>query len=95
METEAASSRDVNNPASCPLQGVQLLEHQIYDMDAAFVPSEIAVRHVVSHKFTVELGPSILNLGKAIRNTIVAVVLIKCSFDLVQSVLNRRGSRSN
>ena len=95
METEASSLRRQCSIGKLSVAGAQLLEHQIYDMDAAFVPSEIAVRHVVSHKFTVELGPSILNLGKAIRNTIVAVVLIKCSFDLVQSVLNRRGSRPN
>ncbi|CCD54657.1 hypothetical protein BofuT4_P127050.1 [Botrytis cinerea T4] len=28
-------------------------------MDPAFVPSEIAVRHIVHHKFTIEIGPSV------------------------------------
>jgi hypothetical protein len=47
------------------------------------------VRHFVNHKFTLEFGPSILGLGRGIRNTIIAVVLIKCSFDLTQAVLKR------
>jgi hypothetical protein len=63
-------------------------------MDSAFVPSEIAVRHFVDHKLTVELGPSITSLGKGIRNTIITIVVIKCSFELLQAVLNRRGTLS-
>ena len=58
-------------------------------MDAGFVPTEITVRHFVNHKFTVEFGPSIFNLVKGIRTTIIAIVLIKCSFDLMQAVLKR------
>ena len=66
-------------------------------MDPAFVPSEIAVRHFVSHKFTFELGPSVINLGKPIRNLLIALVTIKVAGELAQSVLylfsQRRGTR--
>lgn len=58
-------------------------------MDGSFVPAEITVRHFVNHKFTLEFGPSIVSIGKGIRNTIVTIVLIKCSFDLTQAVLKR------
>jgi hypothetical protein len=45
-------------------------------MDAAFVPSEITIRHIVSHKLTLELGPSITQLGKPIRNVLFAVAAV-------------------
>jgi hypothetical protein len=34
------------------------------EMDSSLLPTELAVRHFVNHKFTLELGPSITNLGK-------------------------------
>jgi hypothetical protein len=62
-------------------------------MDAAFVPSELVVKHYVSHKFTLELGESITSLGKPIRNLVIAVAVIYCVRDLVsasvQAVLKR------
>lgn len=58
-------------------------------MDAAFVPTEIAVRHFVQHKFIIELGPTVTALGKPIRNALLAALLIKCSFDLVQAAIGR------
>lgn len=58
-------------------------------MDSNFVPAEFTVRHFVNHKFTLELGPSIISLGKGVRNTVITLVLIKFSFDLAQAVLNR------
>jgi hypothetical protein len=50
------------------------------EMDPGFLPAEYTVRHFVNHKFTLELGPSINCLGKASRNTLIAIVVIKCSF---------------
>lgn len=63
-------------------------------MDGSFVPAEITVRHFVNHKFTLEFGPSTVNLGKGIRNTIITIILIKCSFDLTQAVLKRLSTRN-
>jgi hypothetical protein len=64
-------------------------------MDSSFLPSELIVRHFVHHKFTLELGPSVSYLGKGIRNTIIAIVVLKLSFDLVQAVLSMRpGTRT-
>ncbi|KAA8564109.1 hypothetical protein EYC84_012091 [Monilinia fructicola] len=50
------------------------------NMDPAFVPSEIAIRHIITHKLTLtlELGPSIQSLGKPIRNLIITLVGIYC-----------------
>jgi hypothetical protein len=59
-------------------------------MDSSFLPAEVTVRHFVHHKFTLELGPSILNLAKGIRNTIIAIVAVKLSFDLLQAVISMR-----
>jgi hypothetical protein len=62
-------------------------------MDSSFLTTELTVRHFVNHKFTLELGPSITSLGKAVRNTLIAIVVIKCSFDLAQAVLNRMNTK--
>ena len=62
-------------------------------MDAAFVPSEVVVKHFVSHKFTLELGPSIASLGKPIRDLILGVVAIYCVTSAVQAVLSHLHSR--
>ncbi len=59
------------------------------EMDSGLLPAELTVRHFVNHKFTIEFGPSITSLGKAVRNTLITIVVIKCSFDLAQAVLNR------
>jgi hypothetical protein len=56
-------------------------------MDSGFVPSEIAVRHFVSHSFTLELGPSITNLGKPIRNALFGAIVIYCVGDIVRATL--------
>jgi hypothetical protein len=66
-------------------------------MDAAFAPSELVVKHYVHHKFTLELGPSIISLGKPIRNVLIAAVVIYCVRDIVcsslQAVLKRNPNR--
>lgn len=58
-------------------------------MDPAFVPSEIAIRHIITHKLTLtlELGPSIQSLGKPIRNLIITLVGIYCVTNIVQTTL--------
>ncbi len=62
-------------------------------MDAAFVPSEVVIRHFVSHKFTIEFGPSVLSLGKPIRHFILWALVIYSVGDIarrsLQAVLNR------
>lgn len=63
-------------------------------MDSSLLPAELTVRHFVNHKFTLELGPSIISLGKAVRNTLITIVVIKCSFDLAQAVLNRLNTKT-
>jgi hypothetical protein len=45
-------------------------------MDAAFVPSKIVVHHLVTHKFTLEFGPTVTNLGKPIRNLLIGAAAI-------------------
>ena len=66
-------------------------------MDAAFVGSEIVVNHFVHHKFTFELGPSIIALGKPIRNVLISAAIIYCLKDLVrgtlQAVLKHRDTK--
>jgi len=42
-------------------------------MDSSFLPAELTVQHFVKHKFTLELGPSIISLGKAVRNSLIAI----------------------
>jgi hypothetical protein len=56
-------------------------------MDSGFVPSEIVVRHFVSHKFTLELGPSITSLGKPIRTALFVAIVIFCAGDIVRATL--------
>lgn len=56
-------------------------------MDSGFLPSEVVVKHFVSHKFTLELGPSITNLGKPIRNVLLVAVLVYCARDIVRETL--------
>lgn len=62
-------------------------------MDAAFLPSEIVVKHYVSHKFTLEIGESITNLGRPFRLFLLTGLAIYCVSDLVsasvQGVLRR------
>jgi hypothetical protein len=68
-------------------------------MDAAFIPSEIVVKHFVQHKFTLEFGPSITNLGKGVRNVILAGIVIYAIGDIVrgslQAVLKRKSKGEN
>jgi hypothetical protein len=63
-------------------------------MDSAFMPTQVAIKHFVDHRFTFDFGPSITSLGKPIRNFIFGVVAIYCATDIVklvvQSVLKRR-----
>jgi hypothetical protein len=54
-------------------------------MDAAFMPTELAVAH--THKITLELGPSITALGKPIRNLLIGAAVIYCMTGLVRSTL--------
>ncbi|KAH6712588.1 hypothetical protein BKA61DRAFT_87310 [Leptodontidium sp. MPI-SDFR-AT-0119] len=56
-------------------------------MDAAFIPSEVVVKHFVSHTFTLELGPSITSLGRPIRNVILSAVVIYCIGDILRGSL--------
>ena len=69
------------------------MKEAINTMDAAFIPSEVVIKHYVSHKFTLELGDSITRLGKPIRNIIIAVAALYCVRDIVrvslQAVLKR------
>jgi hypothetical protein len=58
-------------------------------MDSGFVPSEIVVKHFVSHKFTLDLGPSVIALGKPIRNLLIGAAVIYCVTDLLQAVLRK------
>jgi hypothetical protein len=64
-------------------------------MDPAFIPSEIVVKHFVSHKFTLEIGPSVTALGKPLAKLILSAVVIYCVSDIVrasvQAVLKSRG----
>ncbi len=68
-------------------------------MDAAFVPSEIVVKHFVSHKFTLEIGPSITALGPPVAKLILGVVVIYCVGGIVrgslQAVLKREGREAD
>lgn len=56
-------------------------------MDPAFMPTELVVKHFVHHKFTLDLGPSIINLGRPIRNCLLGVVVIYCVTDIVRSAV--------
>jgi hypothetical protein len=78
-------------PCNIDQASLEMLRHK--DMDSSLLPAEITVRHFVNHKFTLEFGPSIISLGKAARNTLIAIVVIKCSFDLVQAVLSRLNTK--
>jgi hypothetical protein len=56
-------------------------------MDPAFIPSEIVVKHFVSHKFTLEIGPSITALGKPLTKLILTAVVIYCVGDILRGSL--------
>ncbi|KAI9047885.1 hypothetical protein LZ554_007687 [Drepanopeziza brunnea f. sp. 'monogermtubi'] len=63
-------------------------------MDAAFMPSELVVKHFVTHHVVLELGPSIIRLGRPVRNAVLAALAFLVVGDLVrasvQAVLSRR-----
>lgn len=54
-------------------------------MDAAFAPTEIAVKH--THKIIFEFGPSIIALGRPVRNLLIGAAAIYCITGLVRSTL--------
>jgi hypothetical protein len=56
-------------------------------MDPAFLPSEIVVKHFVSHKFTLEIGPSLTAVGKPLAKLILSAVVIYCVGDIVRGSL--------
>jgi hypothetical protein len=70
-------------------------------MDAAFLPTELVVKHSVNHsvnhKFVIEFGPSIIRLGKPIRNLVFAAIGLYCLTDLLkttlQAVLKKRDTK--
>lgn len=59
-------------------------------MDSAFVPNaiEFTVKHTVQHNIALHIPATLTSFGREIRNTIIAVVLIKCTCEIVKSVLN-------
>lgn len=59
-------------------------------MDSAFVPSKIVVEHFVTHKFTVEIGPSITSLGKPIRNLLIGAVILLSVTGIVRGFVSSR-----
>ena len=64
-------------------QQLQLLQ----EMDAAFVPTEIVVKHTVAHTFKIEFGPTITNLGKPIRHLLIGAAVLYCAAGIVRSTL--------
>lgn len=54
-------------------------------MDAAFVPTHLAVTH--NHKIIIELGPTVVALGRPIRNLLIGAAAIYCMTGLLQAVL--------
>ena len=88
------------NPAAyLQLNSSNIVTFEIQIMDAAFMPTEIAVKHFVHHKFTLDLGPSITSLGKPIRNFVFGALVIYCVSDILrsvaQAVLNKGQGRDN
>lgn len=62
-------------------------------MDAAFMPSEVAVHHTVTHHFVLELGPSITRLGRPVRTACLVALALYLVGDIVQAVLKRERGR--
>lgn len=65
-------------------------------MDSAFVPSEIVVKHYVSHTFTLEFGPSVTSLGKPLRNLLIGAAVLYCVTGIansLQAVLKKRDTK--
>jgi len=65
-------------------------------MDAAFLPSEILVKHILglnfgpspaNHKITIELGTSITSLGRPIRNLLIGGLAIYCLKSIIEASL--------
>jgi len=65
-------------------------------MDAAFLPSELILKHFLSlnfgsapvnHKITIELGSSITSLGKPIRNLFIGGLAIYCLTTIIRTSL--------
>jgi hypothetical protein len=54
-------------------------------MDAAFVPTHLAVTH--NHKIIIELGPTVVALGRPIRNLLIGAAAIYCMTGLVRGAL--------
>lgn len=62
------------------------------NMDAAFMPQEVVIQHIVTHNLKLELGSSITNLGQPIRNILIACAALYLSgriISSVQAVLNK------
>lgn len=71
-------------------------------MDAAFTPTEVAVRlshtvaHTVNHKFTLDFGPSITDFNwKPVRNLLILALAVKGPFDIVKALIDWRVSLSS
>jgi hypothetical protein len=61
-------------------------------MDAAFMPSEIAVKHFAHHKITLEFGPSITALGKPIRNFLIGAAVVYLLHGVLKARYNTNSS---
>ncbi|KAG9247246.1 hypothetical protein BJ878DRAFT_204535 [Calycina marina] len=71
-------------------------------IDAAFAPTELLVKHIlnlnvgsapVSHKITLELGESITNLGRPIRNLFLVVVAAYSLLSVIKTTVAILGKR--
>jgi hypothetical protein len=71
-------------------QGSEMDDQQLQintTMDPAFVPSTIVVKHFVSHQFTIEIGPSVISLGKPIRTLLIGAAVVYSVTSIIRSIL--------
>jgi hypothetical protein len=59
-------------------------------MDAAFLPTEVTIKHIVSHKFIFEISPSVISLGKGVRNLIIGVLLVHLTGQVLRDIIALR-----
>lgn len=50
------------------------------------MPQELAVKHFASHSLTIELGPSIIALGKPVRNIIIGAGIVYLVTSIFKSI---------
>jgi hypothetical protein len=94
LEVTVLQSADVDARTGINPQPTSTASIRKQIMDSGLVPSEIVVKHFVSHKFILEIGPSITCLGRPIRNLLIGAAVIYCAQQALSALQGGLKSRN-